>query len=95
METPQANPSTATSDRRGSDRVPAKGRALIELPEDRLDVRINNTSETGFLFTLDQPLELEMQLPGEAESIRVRLMRCHTLPGGGSGWGVERVNAED
>ena len=93
MDSPQSNPNHATSERRRSDRIPTEGRACLELGEAVLEAAVRDSSGSGFLLSFDGPVEFDLIVAGESAPVRVRLMRCQSLPGGESAWGVQRVDA--
>ncbi|MEM6672728.1 MAG: PilZ domain-containing protein [Planctomycetota bacterium] len=91
MDRDAAKDQIAHDERRSDVRRPGTDEASIRLVDESLTGTLGNLSDGGLFVVLDQPLTLEVTLGAESgvPPRRARLIRCQSLPGGKSGWGLQ------
>jgi hypothetical protein len=91
--------SLAEDDRRCQERRDDRDSVRIKLAESELTGHVQNVSEDGLFLVLDGPLVVEIESDSEVgvPARHATLVRCQSLPGGKSGWGIrfEPVSEDD
>jgi len=82
--------SLAEEDRRGQEREDNRDSVRIKIAESELTGHVQNVSEGGLFLVLDGPLLVEIESDSEVgvPPRHATLVRCQSLPGGKSGWGI-------
>lgn len=77
----------ATDDRRRAERRPSESRMSIIVPEQVLEGRVENTSESGLFLFAEGRVTVEVVIAGERR--RGRLVRLQTINGRETGLAIE------
>lgn len=90
--------SLAEEDRRCQERRDDRDSVRIKLTQSELTGHVQNVSEGGLFLVLDEPLLVEIESDSEVgvPPRQATLVRCQSLPGGKSGWGIRfELDSED
>ena len=88
----------AQDERRGQTRQAKADFVRIKITTAELSGQVENLSDGGLFVVLDESVQLEIEFSGEVgvDPRPAHLIRCHALPGGKSGWGIQfELDRED
>ncbi len=90
--------SLVEDDRRCQEREDNRDSVRIKIAESELAGHVQNVSDGGLFLVLDGPLIVEIESDSEVgvPPRHATLVRCQSLPGGKSGWGIRfDLDSED
>lgn len=84
-------PETSVDERRSADREPSSGPLHVAIDAASLAGAIQNVSESGVLFTSEEPLRVEVrfQEDGDGPARRGRLVRVQVVDGRQTAYAIE------
>ncbi|MEM1451648.1 MAG: PilZ domain-containing protein [Planctomycetota bacterium] len=91
MTNDESNEGLAQDERRSQTRRPAEDTVLIRTLPTSTEAHVENLSDGGLFVVLDGAIHMEVEFAAESgvPPRRARLVRCQSLPGGRSGWGLQ------
>ncbi|MEM9382375.1 MAG: PilZ domain-containing protein [Planctomycetota bacterium] len=91
MTNDEPNEGLAQDERRRQTRRPVEDTVLIRTLPTTAEGHVENLSDDGLFVVLEGAVHMEVEFAAEAgvPPRRARLVRCQSLPGGRSGWGLQ------